>query len=149
MGFTSFSAKAPLATGGRSAEDTSLTIVPAHLVGVLRLDLVTRRTDVPLLPWAKVGLGYALWWASDGGGTARDDEGRSGRGASYGLVYALGVGLLLDDFDPDAAIQLDESAGVNNSYVLVEWYTSRLDGFGAGVMNVGTQTWMAGLALEM
>ncbi len=150
MGYTSMSANALLADGsGRSAQETSLDIVPMYLVAVLRLDVVTRETAVPLLPWGKIGVGYALWWTSDGTDTSRDDGGRLGRGTSYGLQYALGVGLLLDDLDPDAAIQLDASTGVNNSYLFAEWYVSKLDGFDGSRMQVGTNTWMLGLALEI
>lgn len=149
-GYTSMSARARLADGsGRSAQETTLDILPLYVVGVLRLDVVTRETAVPLLPWAKLGLGYALWWTSDGTETSRDDAGRLGRGTSYGLQYALGVGLLLDDLDPDAAIQLDASTGVNNSYLFAEWYVSQLDGFDGSRMQVGTNTWMIGLALEI
>jgi hypothetical protein len=63
---------------------------------------------------------------------------------------ALGGMLLLDPFEPDAAVELDATAGVNNSYVFLEWYVSDLDGFGSGdQMHVGTNTWVLGLALEM
>ena len=149
-GYTKATAKAPLASGtGRSDQKTTLEVMPMYLVGVLRLDVVTRETDVPLLPWAKLGLGYALWWSGDGSDTSRDDNKRLGRGTSYGYQYALGIGLLLDALDPESAIQMDANTGVNNSYLFAEWYVSNLDGFGGDRMQVGTNTWMIGLALEM
>jgi hypothetical protein len=57
--------------------------------------------------------------------------------------------LLLDFFDPDAALEVDNSVGVNNSYFFIEWYVSKLDGFDGSKMQVGTNTWMLGLALEI
>ena len=84
-GFTSFSADAPLADGtGLSDQETSLTIMPMYLVGVMRVDVLARETDIPLVPYAKLGVGYALWWVSDGADTAADPQGVSGEGASYG-----------------------------------------------------------------
>ena len=70
--YTSSSAKAPLESGeGRSAQDTTLTIVPLHLVGVLRVDALADRFNIPFCPYAKLGFGYAFWWSNDGDKTAR------------------------------------------------------------------------------
>lgn len=149
-GFTTMSADAPLTDGtGFSAQETSLTIMPMYAVGVLRVDVIAKETKVPLVPYAKLGLGAALWWVGDGEQTARDAQGSVGRDISYGYQYALGGMLLLDFFDPGAALEIDNTIGVNNSYVFIEWYVSQLDGFGGGEMQVGTNTWMLGLALEI
>ena len=86
----------------------------------------------------------------DGIGLSRDANGVTGEGASYGYQWALGLMLLLDNLDPLSARDLDSTFGVNNSYLFFEWYNSDLDGFGAGdQMQMGTNTWMLGLALEM
>jgi hypothetical protein len=151
-GYTKFSADALLGDGSgqRSAQSTSLEIMPMFVVGVLRVDVLARDTVIPLVPYAKVGLGYALWWAGDGDGTARGDDGTVGRGSSYGYHYALGLMLLLDFVDHAAAAQMDYASGVNNSYLFFEWYVSQLDGFGSGdQMQVGTNTWTMGLAFEI
>jgi hypothetical protein len=134
----------------RAEEETSLTIFPLYAVGVLRADVLARETPIPLVPYGKFGLGAALWSVGDGDGTARADDDSVGRGTSYGLQMALGAMLLLDVFEPDAAVELDATTGVNNSYVFLEWYVSNLDGFGSGnQMRVGTNTWVLGLALEL
>jgi hypothetical protein len=151
-GYTKFTADALLAdgSGGRSAQTTSLEIMPMYVVGVLRADVIARETAVPLVPYAKVGLGYALWWSSDGDGASHADDGTVGRGRSYGYQYALGGMLLLDFMDEAAAVQMDNASGVNNSYLFIEWYVSQLDGFGSNdQMQVGTNTWMLGLAFEI
>lgn len=138
-------------SNGEAAEqETSLSIMPMYAVGVLRVDVLAQETPVPLALHAKFGLGYALWWTEDGTGLARDPEGVVGEGASYGYQGALGLLLLLDSLDLVAARDLDSTFGVNNSYLFLEGYYSNLDGFGSGdQMQMGTTTWMMGLALEM
>ena len=72
-GYTRASGYARLTSdpGKLSDEQTTLTVMPLYLVGVLRADVLAREFGVPLVPYAKLGLGYALWWASDGGKTAQ------------------------------------------------------------------------------
>ena len=150
-GMTKSSANSPFEDGtGVSGQKTTLSIMPAYLVGVLRADVIAKETLIPVVPYAKLGLGGALWWVGDGDETARTDDGVVGRGISYGYQFALGGMLLLDFFDPSAAVEADNSIGVNNSYLFGEWYYSDLGGFGsANKLQVGTNTWMVGLALEI
>jgi hypothetical protein len=136
--------------GDAADQTTGLSIMPMYAVGVLRVDVLAQQTPVPLAFHAKFGLGYALWWTDDGVGLSRDASGVTGEGASYGYQGALGLLLLLDAFDTLAARDLDSTFGVNNSYLFLEAYHSNLDGFGSGdQMQMGTTTWMLGLALEM
>jgi hypothetical protein len=131
-----------------SGEETALSIMPFYLVGVLRADVFMREAGVPIVPYAKLGMGYALWWASDGGTTANQD-GVSGKGVSYGPQYALGAMFLLDILDQQTARDADNGLGINNSYVFGEWYASELDAFGSSKrLNVGANTWVIGLAIE-
>jgi hypothetical protein len=133
----------------RGAEKTSLTIYPMYVVAVLRLDYLARETPVPLVPYGKLGLGFAMWNVNAGDHTA-EVNGEKGSGISYGPQFALGGMFLLDAIDRGAANELDSNTGVNNSYLFAEWYVSHLDGFGSGnQMNVGTNTWVLGLAMEM
>lgn len=129
-----------------AGEDTSLTIVPAYAVAVLRADYLARSTPVPLVPYAKLGFGAAIWTVGNGGGTA-DVAGTVGTGLSYGPQFALGGMFLLDVLDPSAAMEMDADTGINNSYFFAEWYVSAL---GVGnQMHVGTNTWVLGLAFEL
>lgn len=149
-GLTKFSALARFSNGsGVSDADTRLWIMPAYLVGVLRADVLPREFGVPLVPYAKLGLGYALWWSSDGNKSA-SEGGKSGRGASYGLTYALGAMFLLDVLAPDDAVTADGLTGINNSYVFAEWFRPQLDGFGSNtVLDLSSSSWVLGLAIEM
>ncbi|HET7540722.1 MAG TPA: MXAN_2562 family outer membrane beta-barrel protein [Polyangiaceae bacterium] len=131
-----------------SGEQTSLTIMPIYLVAVLRADVLPRELGVPIVPYAKLGLGTALWWSSDGGETAYAD-GVKGEGISYGPQFALGGMFLLDVLDRQTARDADMSLGINHSYVFAEWYVSELDAFGSNkYLNAGTNTWVVGLAFE-
>jgi hypothetical protein len=118
-----------------------------YAVAVLRADYLARETNIPIVPYAKLGLGAAIWKISNGGGIA-NANGSAGSGLSYGPQFALGGMLLLDFFDRGAAQEMDQNTGVNNSYFFVEWYVSKL-GIGGDQMHVGTNTWVLGLALEI
>ncbi len=154
LGYTRSKAKALRQDNGEeSAEETLLWIMPMYAVGVLRLDVLARDLGVPLVPYAKLGLGYALWSTSDGSGTSSysvgNGETEQGKGSSYGWHIGAGLMLQLDPFDAHAARQLDNSVGVNHSYAYLEWIRSDLNGFGADdQLQVGTSTWIAGLAFE-
>lgn len=150
-GYTRFGADALLADGSgqRSSQQTTLSIMPMTLVGVLRVDVLHREMGIPVVPYGKLGLGYALWWAGDGNGGSEVD-GVKGKGSSYGLHYAVGGMLGLDFIDRASAVEMDSSVGVNSTYFFFEWYRSQLDGFGSGdQMRVGSSTWALGLALEI
>jgi len=136
-------------TSVRSGETTALTLFPLYAVAVLRADVLARETPIPLVGYAKLGVGAGIWTVSNGGGTAEVGNVK-GNGISYGPQLALGGMFLLDVLDPYAAMQMDESTGINNSYIYIEWYLSQLNGFGSSSqMQVGTNTWFLGLAFEM
>lgn len=132
----------------RSEEQTSLTIMPIYLVAVLRVDMLAREIGIPIVPYAKLGMGTALWWSNDGGETAYAGDVK-GSGISYGPQYALGGMFLLDILDQQTARDADVSLGINNSYIFGEWYGSELDAFGSTKrLNAGANTWVVGLAIE-
>jgi hypothetical protein len=130
------------------AEDTTLEILPFYVVGVLRADAVWRELHVPLVPYAKLGLGLAFWRASNTLGTSHYG-GVAGLGHTFGGQFAVGLGLNLNVFDPYAARNFDESAGVNNTYAYLEWTASDLTGLAQqDALRVGGNYWTFGLAFE-
>lgn len=127
------------------SQESTLTVIPMSIVGVLRIDEASRRWPVPFVPYAKLGFGYALWSVHDGVGISRTDSGDLGRGRSMGLQAAIGGMFLLDFLEPSTARALDVESGINNSYLFFEWSHSSLTG-----MNVGSSgAWLTGIALEM
>jgi hypothetical protein len=150
LAYTHSSAKAPLTSGdGLSAENTTLAIFPINLMAVLRFDAIADRTWVPLVPYAKLGLGAALWWSNLGDGPTHYN-GQVGKGTSYGYAAAFGMMVRLDQFDRQSSANLDTNLGINHSALFFEYYKSNLNSFGSGAsMEVGTSTWVAGFALEI
>ncbi len=146
-GYTSMGGKALLKNNQRSDQAIGLSIMPMYLVGVLRVDYLSRHTVVPLAFYAKAGLGYALWWSTSGGQLARVD-GVKAQGTSYGYHFALGAMLNLNVFDRAAATEMDNATGINSAYLFGEFYMSNLNGFGTGRLQVGANTWTTGLAFE-
>jgi hypothetical protein len=148
-GFTRMGSKAML-TGQNvpSAEDTNLWIMPMYAVAVLRFDMLANEIGVPVVPFGKVGLGYALWRASNELGTS-SYQGVDGKGHSLGAHLAGGAALQLDALDRSSAKKLDGQFGINHSYGFFEWMWSDLGGLGSGQMHVGTSTWVLGLGLEI
>ena len=151
IGYTSMSGIAQRVDGGTppSEESTSLQIMPLYAVAVLRIDALMRDFHVPLVPYAKAGLGEALWRASNTAGTSVNPGGVLGEGHTFGTQLAVGLQFALGVIDPHSAQQLDESTGINNTYVFGEFMMSDLTGIGQShALYVGTNTFAFGIAFE-
>jgi hypothetical protein len=131
-----------------SAENTSLEIFPMTAVGVLRVDHFMRENHVPLVPYAKAGLGLAFWRGySDSGTTVVD--GVAAKGHTFGTHFALGLSLHLNGLDSYAARNFDNAMGVNHTYLYFEYYMSNLTGIGqSDALRVGNSSWVLGLSFE-
>jgi hypothetical protein len=156
VGYTSNSTNARLKSDPtqRAAEQTSLDIFPMYAVAVLRVDVLARELRIPIVPYAKGGLGFAFWRASNTLGTSHaansvgDDV--SGKGHTWGTHLALGLALHLNEFDNGAAVNLDNSIGINHTYAFFELMAAELTGLGqSSALFVGTRSWVVGLAFEM
>jgi hypothetical protein len=138
------------ATSCTSAEDNNLAIYPFYAVAVLRLDVLMRDLRIPIVPYVKGGVGFAFWRASNTLGTSQADDGVSGKGHTWGTHLAAGLALHMNVFDNAAAVNLDNSVGINHTYAFVEVMDARLTGLGQShALFVGTTTWVAGLSFEM
>jgi hypothetical protein len=154
VGYTSMAALAPLKnkpTDGSSplsGENTDIDIFPMYVVAVFRADAVTHELHIPLVPYVKAGLGYALWRSYNDSGTSQA-QGVNGKGHTYGTQVAAGVALHLNVFDEYSARNFDNQMGVNNTYIFWEYYSSDLTSFGSTTaLRVGNTSWAAGLAFE-
>ena len=146
-GYTRSSGTATKVSDGQpSPEMTYLSIMPMYAVGVFRLDFLARETAIPLVAYGKAGLGYGLWWSGN-------DIRAQAKGHTWGTHFAVGGMLMLDVFDEHAAVELDNEWGINATYFYFEWMMANLNGLGDSpnhsVLNIGTSTWVMGLALEM
>ncbi len=139
-GWADYSAKARSGTGtNESTEETSLTIWPLSAMGVLRLDVLPRKLDLPILFAAKLGLDFIPWSSGTGDTT-------EGSGISIGLRWAVQAALELDFFEPRAARALDEQWGINHTFILFELFGSSAD----SSIPLGTDlAWALGLGFNM
>jgi hypothetical protein len=152
VGYASMSDPAQLTNpvpGEVSGETTTLEIYPFYAAIVLRADTFWRRWHVPLVPYGKLGLAYAIWRASNTLGTSRFN-GVSGTGGSMGSFVAVGLSINLNPLDTYAAREFDESMGVNGSYIFAEFARMDLSGLGiqSDPLRVGGNAWTFGLAFE-
>lgn len=133
-----------------SADSTSFGMVPLALLLSYRLELLPDRLRVPLVPYAKAGLAYSIYWTKDGSGNlARNSRGEAGRGGVPGFQVNAGAMLRLDFLEPGTAKKLDNVTGINHTYLFGEYQLSRVNNFGAGhTPSLGASTWFAGLAIE-
>jgi hypothetical protein len=151
LGYVHASAAALTETGNEpSADSTALTLWPASLSVVYRMDLAAERWRIPLVPYVKLGLGYTVWSISDpDGNVSRPATGGRGRGGTPGWQVAGGLSFQLDILDPSASRTLDSEAGINHTYLFVEG--ARFDASGlwrSKALHVGDTTWLIGLMLE-
>ena len=149
LGFTNMSAKASKTNGGGpSDEDTNLEIFPVYLVAVFRADVILRELKFPLVPYLKGGFGAARWRAYGPLGTSSSGT-VNGKGTTYGTHIAAGVTLSLNFLDHAATLNLDNSVGINQTHLFLEYYVSALNGLGqSNALYVGSNSWATGLAFE-
>lgn len=133
-----------------SADTTTFGMLPLALLLSYRLEILPDRLRVPLVPYAKAGLAYSLYWIKSGSGNiARNSRGEAGRGGVPGFQVNAGAMLRLDFLEPSTAKKLDNVTGINHTYLFGEYQLSRVNNFGAGLVpSLGDSTWFAGLAVE-
>ena len=132
------------------ADDVTFGVFPIALQAVYRFELPADRWHVPLVPYGKFGPAYAFWWTRSGSGNlARDSMGNRGAGGVWGFQLNAGLMLRMDFIEPATAKRLDQTTGINHTYLFGEYQLSRLDNFGIGnAIAVGDSTFFAGLAIE-
>jgi hypothetical protein len=131
-----------------SGDTYSLDIYPFTLSAVLRADTFWRDLGIPLVPYAKLGMGYAIWRASNSLGTSTFN-GVSGKGSTLGTSAAVGLSLALDAIDPGSGRDMDNATGINNTYFFAEYWMLNLNGLGQNhALYVGSNSFALGMAFE-
>jgi len=122
--------------GDKTDDKVGFNLLPLQLSLVYRWDWAAVEHGVPLVPYGKVGLTGAIWWATDAKDSISNarvgDAGREGQGLTLGWHAAVGVMFLLDVFSESMSIGFDNESGVNNSYIFAEYQHTSLDDFGSG-----------------
>lgn len=158
FGFMQFVGKSYYGEGGdRSSDTTVFNLMPLTLTAFYRFDWLADRSWFPFVPYARGGLAYDVWWVTNGtGDIARwegpDKEGSEddvvGRGGKLGLTGTVGVALLLNVIDLDAARALFDSTGIRGTSLFGEYTVAKGDGFGDGGFDLSDDTWNLGIYFE-
>lgn len=132
---------------------TEFTIIPLQAELSYRLDKF--EDYVPLVPVVRAGLDYDLWTiygtnASSDQKTATFEKSQPADGGTWGWHYTLGVHLLLDYFAQEMAADFDRDAGVNSTYLTLEFSQISVDDFGSKTsIRLGDTTFQFGLSFDI
>jgi hypothetical protein len=151
VGYFSVSGQSPPAdrSATQTADTSTLKVVPTSISAIYRFDYYLKRNNIPLVPHAKIGLDYAYWQNTDGNGEIAHAQGGTARGGTLGWHAALGLALVLDMLDPDAARSFDTEMGVNHTALVFEYGHYDISGLGeSNRLHLGDTTWTLGLLLE-
>jgi hypothetical protein len=148
-GYAEIFAFARTATGEPAAESTGLRLVPLRAFGVYRFDYAAQRWNVPLVPYAKLGLHYTIWMVTKGSGLEQTAAGQNALGGRWGYGLTAGLSLLLDFFEPRMARDFDTDLGVNHSYLFAEYNLTEVTGFGSPGLDLSGRYFMFGVAFEI
>lgn len=140
-----------------AGEKTSFRMVPASLGAVYRFTYLDDQWHVPVVPYARLGLSYYLWWMTAPDGSlseyqppdCADCDGDRALGASLGWQGSVGLAVRAERLDPQSARSLRNDLGINHAGFYAELMYADVSGFGAeGKLHVGALTWFAGLNFE-
>jgi hypothetical protein len=147
VGYTEMSDSAfVVGTRTRADETTTLAILPGFIAAVGRLDILARELRIPIIPFAKAGIGYGYWRATTSNGLSQVG-GVSGTGLSLGPYLGGGFALELDGFDRNSAKSL-QASGIEHAHLSAEAYVSQLGLFGSP-MRVGNNGFIFGLGFSL
>lgn len=142
----------------RAAGDkTSFRLVPTSIGAVYRFTYLDDQWHVPVVPYAKLGLSYYLWWMTAPDGSLSeyqppncpDCDGDRALGASLGWQGSVGLAVRAERLDPQSARSLRNDLGINHAGFYAELMYADVSGFGAeDKLHVGALTWFAGLNFE-
>ncbi len=104
-----------------SDDKSKFTLWPVSLYALLRIDVLVRRFDVPLIFIPKLGVDFLIYNAKSAGAS-------TGSGASIGFRWGMEVALQLDFINPRRGNALDEDWGINHTYLFFEIYGSQAGG---------------------
>ena len=140
-GYYKVTGAAFLADGTRSGDETALSLIPFALSLVYKADRIPGLKQVPLIPYAKIGLDGVAWTATNTGGSA------SHSGFTPGWHTAAGVALGLNFLGLGS---INPGALADPCALFFEWDYAAINGLGFGkLLHVGDSTWFAGVTFDL
>jgi hypothetical protein len=140
----------------RSPGDTNtFRLLPTALTATYRFTALDDLYGIPIVPYARGGLAYYVWWLSStgsavckDGGMPPDCEKNPPRGGSLGFTGSIGIAIRAERVDPSTAMSMQQS-GIQHAGVYAELSMAKVDGFGSDTkLSVGDSTWFAGVNFE-
>lgn len=127
---------------------TRLSIVPLHLTATFRATVLDDRWGVPIVPYARAGLAYDVWWIKTPNDTLSEIGDNRALGGTLGLVAAVGLAVRAERIDADAASSM-RGGGIEHAGFFAELELGYIDGFGnEKKLSVGDTTWFGGITFE-
>ena len=120
---------------GINAGQVRYELLPVHLSATLRGIF---REDQWLVPFVGAGVGRYGYRVSVTG-----QERTSG--STGGSLYRAGLQLLIDRLDPRSAHELQRHAGIDNTYLFLEYRKTKAEVEGS---DLGGEAWLGGLLFE-
>jgi hypothetical protein len=139
----------------RAADRNAFRLIPTALSAVYRFTWLDDEYAIPIVPYARAGLAYYLWWISvNNGDFAKICDstgqmcGNKAYGASLGVQGSIGLSIRAERIDASAAMSMRES-GIQHAGIYGELSAAKVDGFGSDKkLSVGGTTWFAGVEFE-
>jgi hypothetical protein len=139
-------------------DENTFRLVPLTLNAVYRFTYLDDNYGIPIVPYARGGLAYYVWWINaPSGDFARSCVGpntstscpkTTAAGASLGVVGSIGLAIRAERIDASAARSMRES-GIEHAGFFGELSMGKVDGFGSDKkLAVGDTTWFAGVEFE-
>lgn len=138
-------------------DTNSFRLIPLAVSAVYRFTVLDDDYGIPLVPYARAGLGYYVWWVTapsgdlafvcSGGGQPPCSK-NTAAGGSLGVVGSIGLAIRAERIDEAAARSMRES-GIEHAGFFGELSMGKVDGFGSDKkLSVGDTTWFAGAEFE-
>lgn len=145
-GWTHYGGLAVIGSGTASDQSTTLELAPLEAHLVVRIDVLARELNIPLVLSGKVGPDLIYW----GMGPFRDSNENLSDGIdgwSLGLRLAAQAALELDFLSPRDARRLDGDWGINHTTLFAEVYYSFAGEFANDQLPVGGLGFVMGLGV--